>query len=230
ASVAQAGIENVLVNLHHHAELVRSFLAQPRYRGVVLSHEPVLLGTGGTLRHNRAWLGEGPALVVHADNLCGADLGELVRFHNERRPSGTAMTMMTFRTPTPQTCGIVECDARGVVQRFAEKVADPPGNLANAAVYVFERDVLDFIAEFPGPTIDLSTQVIPAFVGRIAVHENAVYHRDIGTPESLLAAQEVRPSLLPRLPERGRWHDEYDRILARELAPLLQGGSARSQR
>ena len=43
---------------------------------------------------------------------------------------------MTFRSETPETCGIVELDAEGVVVGFHEKVANPPSNLANGAIYI----------------------------------------------------------------------------------------------
>ena len=44
------------------------------------------------------------------------------------RPLGCVMTMMTFRTDDPSSCGIVELDDSGVVVEFHEKVENPPGN------------------------------------------------------------------------------------------------------
>jgi mannose-1-phosphate guanylyltransferase len=38
------------------------------------------------------------------------------------------------------------------------------------------------------PVVDLSTEIIPRFIGRILCVETAGYHRDIGTPESLRRA------------------------------------------
>jgi mannose-1-phosphate guanylyltransferase len=73
---------------------------------------------------------------------------------------------------------------------FHEKVANPPGNRANAAVYVFEPEILDFLAKLNREVIDLSTEVIPAFLGRIYTWHNAEYHRDIGSLESLQRAEQ----------------------------------------
>jgi mannose-1-phosphate guanylyltransferase len=70
-----------------------------------------------------------------------------------------------------------------------EKVANPPGNLANAAVYIVEPAVLDFIAALGKPVVDFSTEVLPHFMGRIHSFHNGLYHRDIGTVASLAAAQ-----------------------------------------
>ena len=98
------------------------------------------------------------------------------------------MTMMTFNTDTPKTCGIVETDEQGIVQTFYEKVADPPGKRANAAVYLLEPTVLQWLDEHPEVS-DFSTQVLPLYLGQIATWLNTKTHRDIGTLESLKQAQ-----------------------------------------
>ena len=96
--------------------------------------------------------------------------------------------MMTFDTDTPKNCGIVE-ERDGIVIAFHEKVAHPPGKKANAAVYICEPEILEYLATLHQSTIDLSTQVIPNFLGKIWTFHNDIYHRDIGTPESLALAQ-----------------------------------------
>jgi mannose-1-phosphate guanylyltransferase len=105
------------------------------------------------------------------------------------RAIGAEITMMTFKTDTPQSCGIVELDSRGVVQQFHEKVDNPPGDLANAAVYIFEPTVISFLVSLGQNVIDISTEVLPAYLGRIQTFLNDDYHRDIGTPESLALAE-----------------------------------------
>jgi len=183
---------DVLVNTHYLPGLVREYLAHGPWAGRVrLVHEPELLGTGGTLRAN-PFASAGPVMLVHADNLCGADLRCFMAAHEARSP-GAVMTMMSFRTDSPQSCGILELDADGVVRAFHEKAADPPGNLANAAVYIVEPKVTAFIASLGRSFVDFSTEVIPHFMGRIQAWENTCYHRDIGNVASFLAAQDEFP-------------------------------------
>ena len=183
------GIERALVNTGYLAETVRTHVAASRWRDRIdLVHEDRLLGTGGTVLANRAWFGADAFLVAHADNLTRFDAAAFIARHRTR-PAGCALTMMTFDTDAPQTCGIVEEDARGVVTAFHEKVAEPPGTRANGAVYIFEPAVLEFIAGLGKPVVDLSTEVLPAFLGRIATFHNADYHRDIGNLESLARAE-----------------------------------------
>jgi mannose-1-phosphate guanylyltransferase len=182
-------VERALVNTHWLAPAVERFVAaSPWASRVDLVAEPELLGTGGTVLANRAWLGQGPFLVAHADNLTDFDVAGLVAAH-AARPPGCAITMLAFRTDDPRSCGILETDRGGVVQAFHEKVENPPGDLANAAVYVFEPEVVEVAAGYGREVVDLSTEVVPRFLGRILAVETRGYHRDIGTPKALRLAE-----------------------------------------
>jgi mannose-1-phosphate guanylyltransferase len=188
-AVQKLGIDTILVNLHYLSEIVDCFLKRPAYRGWVQSvYEPELLGTAGTLRKNRDILRNSTILLVHADNLCQCDLSAFLRYHKTSRPSRCLITMMTFQSQNPSACGVVEIDECGVVTTFYEKVKDPPGNLANGAVYLLEPEVLEWINDRPEVT-DFSTQVLPHFIGRIATWNNNGVHIDIGSIEALKQAQ-----------------------------------------
>ncbi|MGO9772244.1 MAG: nucleotidyltransferase family protein [Roseiarcus sp.] len=189
----EAGIERILVNTHYLAEKVRAHVASALFRERVdLVHEDVLLGTGGTMLANRHWAGDVPLLVAHADNLTNFPVREFIDAHAERPPH-VALSMLAFRTDDPRSCGILELDEKGIVRAFHEKVAQPPGNLANAAVYVVEPEVMQLMASFDRETIDFSTQVIPLLINRIQALDIACYHRDIGTPEALAKARAEFP-------------------------------------
>jgi mannose-1-phosphate guanylyltransferase len=187
--LSETGVAPALVNLHYLPNVVEEYLIQSPFASQVSTvYEETLLGTGGTLLHNREFFREEPIMLIHADNICFCNFREFIRSHHER-PAGTEITMMTFTTPTPQTCGIIELDARGVVKAFHEKVENPPGNLANAAVYIVQPSVFEFLASLEKPVIDFSTEVLPHYLGRIYTYHNTVYHRDIGNIKSLMKAQ-----------------------------------------
>ncbi|GLH77337.1 nucleotidyltransferase [Bradyrhizobium sp. SSBR45G] len=186
--VFEGGIERALLNTHWLAEQVRAHVAQSRWRDRIdLVHEDELLGTGGTVLANRAWFGDQPFLVAHADNLTDFDVKGLLAAHRSR-PDGCIMTMLAFRTDDPSSCGILELDDQHRVIAFHEKVKNPPGNLANGAVYVFDNAVIGDIAALGKPVVDLSTEIIPNYIRRILCVETSGYHRDIGNPESLRRA------------------------------------------
>ncbi|WP_322518091.1 nucleotidyltransferase family protein [Rhodopseudomonas palustris] len=189
AMLRDAGFSEIVVNLHHHADLVSEYIRRsPWAEHVILAHEKTLLGTGGTLLHHRARFAGGPTLFAHADNLSLFAPGDFLAAHRAR-PLDCAMTMMSFVTDHPQSCGILTLDADRRVLQMDEKPQQPKGDLANAAVYVIEPEVIDFIASLGKPVVDFSTEVLPVFMGRIFSFHNADYHRDIGTPASLALAQ-----------------------------------------
>jgi mannose-1-phosphate guanylyltransferase len=115
--------------------------------------------------------------------------------------------MMTFESPTPETCGIVEIDDDGVVLDFHEKSNNPPGNQANGAVYLLEPEVIEWIVENPYIR-DFSTEVIPHFMGRIGSWHNQVIHRDIGSLAMLkLVQSDPKPDSC--WPEIDTWQKKF---------------------
>jgi mannose-1-phosphate guanylyltransferase len=80
-------------------------------------------------------------------------------------------------------------DRDRIIREFHEKTADPPGNLANAAAFIFEPDIFSYLEALGKNVIDLSAEIIPQLIGRIQGFEIEGYHRDIGTPESLEMAR-----------------------------------------
>jgi mannose-1-phosphate guanylyltransferase len=184
-----AGAERVLVNTHYLSEAIRAFLMTcPARDKVDLAFEPELLGTGGTIAANAAFFAGEAGLVLHADNLSDMNLMDLVGAHR-RRPPQCAMTMATFDTDQPQSCGIVECDEQDIVIAFHEKVSRPPGIRANAAAYVMEPEVIRLCEDRFDRFLDLSTAVIPQYLGRILAYHHGGYHRDIGSLDSLRQAR-----------------------------------------
>ena len=99
-------VSEVLVNVHAHARLVESFVRASRWANrITVAREEHLLGTGGTLWHNQDFfVGPDAFLVAHADNLSLFDPSALAHRH-ATRPRGCEMTMMTFRSSDPRSCG-----------------------------------------------------------------------------------------------------------------------------
>ena len=188
-------VGEVLVNLHHHSEKVQEFLNRPRFHKWVSSViEETLLGTAGTLKANREYFQDCTTLLVHADNWCQCDFADFLYYHRKHRPKHCSITMMTFESPTPETCGIVEIDDDGVVLAFHEKSNNPPGNQANGAVYLLEPEILKWILENPSIS-DFSTEVLTHFIGSIATWHNQGIHRDIGAlPMLKLAQSDPKPT------------------------------------
>lgn len=74
-----AGIESILVNTHHHADKVATFLTNSNYRNrIVVVYEPQLLGTAGTLLTNLPFFQGDDGILAHADNYFLEDLSNLL--------------------------------------------------------------------------------------------------------------------------------------------------------
>jgi mannose-1-phosphate guanylyltransferase len=206
-----AGIEAVLVNLHHRSELVEAFLnAHPQRERIKLVREERLLGTGGTLLENRDFGCGGSLMLIHGDNLCGADLRLFISTHMARKAT-LPVTMMTFVTDRPKECGVVVADTAGVVREFHEKAAHPPGNLASAAVFILEPSVyIDHPEAAEG--FDFSRDVLPGYVGRIGVFHNDRYHRDLGNVQAWLSAQTDWNGSVPAPLSGDPWCGYVDRL------------------
>lgn len=185
-ALGQAGVDEVLVNLHHLPDVVQEHLAL-RAAGppVRTSLEPVLLGSAGTLLAHRQWVDDEPFLVCNADNLTDFALRRLVDAHLAGRHPAT---LAVFRSDRPQTCGVVSVDAAGRMIGYAEKPEHPEGTLSNAGIYAFSPDVLRGLGG--RPPLDIGYDLLPTLVGRAGTIEVLGYFRDIGTPEAYRQAQQ----------------------------------------
>ena len=184
--------EKTIVNTHYHAERVSQFLKvrKTQHMQIVEHYEQQLLGTAGTLLANADFFQGCTGVLIHADNATDTDLSQLIQTHRNR-PEHCVLTMLTFATDTPQSCGIVEIDSDGIVQNFHEKIKNPPGNRANGAVYVFEQELLDIFQASGDQPHDFSTEILPRLIGRIYTCHTLDHFIDIGTPESLNKAREI---------------------------------------
>ena len=139
--LANSGFSRIIVNTHYKFQLVQEFIKNSPYQSIVDTfHEVELLGTCGTLLANIDSKNNEEILLLHSDNYCGADINQLLRVH-KNRPKNCLMTMMTFNTEKPETCGIVELE-KGIVTGFHEKVNYNVGNIANGAIYVLSTSLL----------------------------------------------------------------------------------------
>ena len=182
--LTQAGIGPFLINTHYLAGQVDEFIETSTYRDkVTMVNESKLHGTAGTLIANLEFFRGQDGLLVHADNYCLADFIAFQQAHHNRPPD-CLMTMMTFHTTDPYSCGIVELDESGVVIGFHEKAAQPPGNLANGAVYILSAELLRILDNDLHTVTDFSTEVVKRFLGYIYTYQTLEVFLDIGTPEA----------------------------------------------
>lgn len=182
------------INLHAHADVVRSFLEQDEEDGVRVhvSEEKQLLGSAGTLRANRDWVKtEELFWVFYADVLHCADLQAMLRLH---RRHGLAATLGVYEVPDPSRCGIVTANSQGVIEDFVEKPAHPTSNLAFSGLMIGTREVLDVIPD--SVPADIGFHVLPKLTGRMVAFPIEDYLIDVGTLHNYYQAQATWPGLV----------------------------------
>jgi len=123
-NAARAGARAIAVNTHYLAEQVADEakrVARALSVDVAVSHEPVILGTGGGIRRMRRLLPDvdGPVLIVNADALIDLDTDALVAAHAKHRPISTLVLKETADQERYGTIG-VDDDAR--VRDFVGRV------------------------------------------------------------------------------------------------------------
>jgi NDP-sugar pyrophosphorylase family protein len=212
--LADAGVEEAVVNLHHRPETVVEALGDC-CEGVALHYarESSLRGTAGALLPVASFFDE-PFLVIYADNLLDVDLGSLIQFH---RAQGADVTIGLYHAPDPTAVGMVGTDEHGRVLSFREKPtlaeleATPyPARIgANAGIYILEPSVLRSIPTEGAP--DFGHNVFPALLaGGAALSAVSVrgYVQDTGTFVGYRRAHaDLLQGGLPRV-----WHPEEERL------------------
>lgn len=180
-------IDDVLINVHLHGEVVRKF-AEKNNNGlrVRIFKERVLLGSAGTILANRDWVrNEKCFWIFYADVLTTASLTQMLDFHNER---DQIATIGVYEVPDPSRCGIVQVDHCGIVRNFVEKPKVPCGNLAFSGVMVASPALIEVIPNLI--PADLGFDVLPRIVGRISAYQIPDFLIDTGTLETYQIAQE----------------------------------------
>ncbi len=177
--LAQFGVRDIVVNLHHWPESVRESLGDGSRFGVRLQyvHEPVILGTSGALDNARQFFVDETFVVVNGKIITNIDLGAAMDTH--RRTKALA-TLVLKKNPARERFSVVEAE-NGLVQRFgnlpAPIVARELSNgrsdmpLMFTGIQILEPRIFDYIPRgvFSHSTTEVYPQVI-AKGERVAAH------------------------------------------------------------
>ena len=181
----EAGVKEVLVNLHYHAKQVLKAIEE--YRGSMEIHsfyEPELLGSAGTLAACSEFASEGPFWAVYCDNFTDVDLHQVAKAHFERE---VWATMVLFEATRPEACGVVALDPQSTVIEFVEKPAVPRSRLAWGGILVCEPHVLSLLP--PRKKLDIGADLLPRLVGHAHGYVHPGFLVDMGTLEGYATAQ-----------------------------------------
>jgi NDP-sugar pyrophosphorylase family protein len=170
--LASYGCNEIVVNLHHRPDSVRSALGDGREFGVSLQYveEPEILGTSGALSNARALLDGDTFIVVNGKIITDIDLSAALTTHKESQ----AIATLVLKPNTARERFTVVETADGFLKGFAGMPAAAPDEsppLMFTGIQILEPRIFDYIP--PGVFSHSTTDVYPQALTRgerIAVH------------------------------------------------------------
>lgn len=197
--LARYGIKDIVVNLHHRPESVRSALGDGSRFGVSLQYveEPVILGTSGALDNARHLLGDETFVVINGKIITDLDLGQALKTHRESKALATLILLPNLKR---ERFSVVET-LDGRVVRFggmpSSDSADTP--LMFTGIQILEPEIFDYIPR--GLFSHSTTDVYPR---AIAEGHAVVAHVASGTWFELSTIQRYLEISLAMLADRGQ--------------------------
>jgi NDP-sugar pyrophosphorylase family protein len=188
----RAGLTEVVVNLHHHGDLIRQTLGDGAAHGVSIrySEEPELLGTGGGIVKARPLFRPGPVLVMNGKVVAGIDLAHVVAAHRSA-PQGTAATMVLRQDPNIDQWSPVGVDETGRVVSLRRQRTDhtPVGAITDrmfTGIHILEPALIDRLPS--GVSDVIGEAYIPALVAGARIQSLTMtgYFAEHSTPERYL--------------------------------------------
>ena len=183
------GITDAILAMGYLPDPIQSCLGDGTQLGIRLTYvvEESPLGTAGAVKNAESFL-DGPSVVFNGDILTEIDLTAMIKRHKEVRPK---VSIALTPVDNPTIYGVVETDARGMVQRFVEKPTwdKVTTKMINAGIYIVEPEVL---AHIPASTPSMfENYLFPQLLEMgepILGYPSDAYWIDIGTPEKYLKA------------------------------------------
>jgi mannose-1-phosphate guanylyltransferase len=181
------GARRVVLALGYGAEAICRYIESHPASDLNISSvvEPSPLGTAGAVRFARSSLHSDPVVVINGDTLIDADLCALLARHRAAAGLGT---LLCANVDDAGRYGRLVLNDSGHITGFVEKDPNFRGAaVVSAGVYVLSGALLDEIAAGNATSIEYDVfQKLPA--ATLAGHTDSFEFLDIGTPESLSAA------------------------------------------
>lgn len=191
--VKATGVREIVINLHHFPDAVRSFLKEKSNFGIKidLSEESELLDTGGGLKQAKKFLEDSTEVLVHnSDVYTDFDLDKLVKFHLKEKPFATLLVMQreTDRRLLFDSAGnfIGHENRKSGVTRVTREV-DNQKSLAFGGIYITSNEIFGLMHQQTDKFSIIDTFLLASKAGKriIAMELKGDYWIDIGTTKKL---------------------------------------------
>lgn len=183
--LAQSGIVEVMINLHHLGDRIRAHVGDGSRFGarVSYSEEPQILGTGGGIKKAQEFFGRDSFVALNADALIDADLSGAIAAHVR---GGAAATMVLKELSEHDRYNPVEVDADGFVRSFGA------GRHFYTGLQIIGPGLLDALPAAGAPSCLIREGYEVAIAGGMPIRSfiHTGYFNDLGTHARLEAARQ----------------------------------------
>ena len=175
----------------HYGEYIETYFSGIKSYDFAIeySREKSPLGTGGAIKRAITSSKENLFFIVNGDTFFDFKLSALASFHFRKKAD---FSIALFPNHSENRYGNVKILDEKVTE-FAEK-SDSSLGLSNAGVYLFNRAVINYM---PHEKFNFETETLPKLAnnGLLFGKTFQCEFLDIGTPESMVIAQNSLPSL-----------------------------------
>jgi NDP-sugar pyrophosphorylase family protein len=193
--VASHGFEDIIINVHHFADMVGDeihILVKEGFRISVSDERDLLLETGGGLYKARWFFDDEPFLLYNSDIITDLDLGAFYRFHMQKS------ALATLAVAERNDNRVFLIDSNGIVcgwlnRKTGERIIsrnekEPLTEIAFSGIHVVDPEIFGFMHE--------GVYSLTALYLDLARSQNICSYRhdrdfwaDIGTPRDLSAVR-----------------------------------------
>jgi NDP-sugar pyrophosphorylase family protein len=212
ARLRSFGVTDVIVNAHHHAQMIVEYLKSHDNFGmrIEVSCEEELLDTGGGLKNAAHFFSDSlqePFILHNVDVLSSIDLSQMVRFHAEKHALATLAVQQRDSSrqllfdEQAQLCGrrvvsATKTESGPDQAAQADQLVRPAAQLqplAFSGIHVLSPQIFSKMEEQGAfSIIDAYLHLASQGEKIVAFRADEYYWRDLGRPENLLqAAQDI---------------------------------------
>jgi NDP-sugar pyrophosphorylase family protein len=191
------GFKDIIVNVHHFADLVTEFLASKKNFDIniqISDERDQLLDTGGGLKKAAWFFDDGEPFLVHnVDTITDVNLTDLYTFHKSKKALATLLvrhrpgSRFFLFDQEKRLCGWENVLTEEKV--ITVKTAVNPEQIAFSCLHIIDPAIFKFISETG------SFSIIDVYLRLAKNHgiygyiDDTSYWMDVGTPEKLKKAE-----------------------------------------
>jgi len=201
------GFREIIINVHHFADLVEALLAEKQNFGVdilVSDERGLLLETGGALKKAKPWLENSPFLLTNVDVLTTLDLQTFIQEHQQSKRLAT----LAIRSRKSSRYLLFDAQKKLVgwentktqQKIITQQTLTQPASYAFSGIHILDPRIFDYMPDHQEVFSIIDVYLKAAAKENIQgyLHDQDLW-LDVGKPQQLAQADQLVNSILKDL-------------------------------